>query len=120
MLKKPLKKWSQQPLSLDNDDMIRNSLKVKVGIYLVITLTLAVFLFTFMVVRNSREQLLEQTVSHGAQLSEAIINSTRFAMLENRPSYVDQIVAGNAFVFDHQDEFFRKRCHCVFPWGDRW
>ncbi|MDH3789181.1 MAG: ATP-binding protein [Xanthomonadales bacterium] len=72
--------------------MIRNSLKVKVGIYLVITLTLAVFLFTFMVVRNSREELLQQTMDHAAQLSEVIIKSTRFAMLQNQPSHVDKII----------------------------
>lgn len=73
--------------------MKTSSLKFKLGLYLLIALALAVFLFTWLVVRNSREQLLQQTMSHAAQLSEAIINSTRFAMLENRPSYVDQIVA---------------------------
>ena len=73
--------------------MNSSSLKFKVGLYLVIVLTLAVFLFTYLIVRNSREQLLQQTVSHAAQLSEAIINSTRFAMLENKPSFVDRIVA---------------------------
>jgi len=73
--------------------MNRRSLKFKMGVYLLIALTLAVFLFTWMVVRNSREQLLLQTVSHATQLSEAIINSTRFAMLENRPTYIDQIIA---------------------------
>ena len=73
--------------------MNTSSLKFKVGLYLVIVLILAVFLFTFLVVRNSREQLLQQTVTHAAQLSEAIINSTRFAMLENKPSFIDRIIA---------------------------
>jgi two-component system NtrC family sensor kinase len=72
--------------------MIRNSLKVKVAIYLVIALTVAVFLFTFMVVRNSREELLQQAVSHAAQLSEVITKSTRFAMVQNKPSYIDEII----------------------------
>jgi two-component system NtrC family sensor kinase len=72
--------------------MIRNSLKVKVGVYLVIALTVAVFVFTFMVVRNSREELLQQAISHAAQLSEVITKSTRFAMLQNQPSYVDKII----------------------------
>jgi len=72
--------------------MIRNSLKVKVGIYLVVALTVAVFLFTFMVVRNSREEMLQQAISHAAQMSEVIIKSTRFAMLQNQPSYVDEII----------------------------
>jgi len=72
--------------------MNRNSLRFKVGFYLVLTLTVAVFLFTFMIVRNNREEMLNQAVSHAAQLSEAIIKSTRFAMLQNMPSFVDRIV----------------------------
>jgi len=72
--------------------MIRNNLKVKVGFYLVIALMVAVFLFTSMVVRNNREELLQQAISHAAQLSEVITKSTRFAMLQNQPSYVDKII----------------------------
>ena len=72
--------------------MNRSSLKFKVGIYLVIVLTVVVFVFTALMVRNSREQLLQQTISHAAQLSEALIKSTRFAMLENKPSFVDRII----------------------------
>jgi len=72
--------------------MIRKSLGFKVGMYLVAALTVAVFLFTFMVVRNNREELLQQAISHAAQLSEVITKSTRFAMLQNQPSYVNQII----------------------------
>jgi two-component system NtrC family sensor kinase len=72
--------------------MIRNSLKIKVGFYLVIVLMLAVVLFTSLVVRNNREELLQQAISHVAQLSEVITKSTRFAMLQNQPSYVDKII----------------------------
>ena len=72
--------------------MTRNSLKFKVGFYLVIALTLAVFIFTLMVVRNNREELLQQAVRHNAQLSGVVIKSTRFAMLQNKPSQVSQII----------------------------
>lgn len=72
--------------------MIRDSLRFKVGFYLVIALTLAVLLFTLMIVRNNREELMQQAVSHAAQLSEAITKSTRFAMLQNMPSFVDRII----------------------------
>lgn len=72
--------------------MNRDSLKFKVAIYLVIMLTVVVVVFTALIVQNSREQLLRQTVSHAAQLSEALIKSTRFAMLENKPSFVDRII----------------------------
>ena len=80
--------------------MNRNSLKFKVGFYLVIALTLVVFVFTTLVVHNSREQLLQQSIGHAAQLSEALIKSTRFAMLENKPSFVDRIIED---VGAHQD-----------------
>lgn len=70
----------------------RNSLKFKVSFYLVMALTLAVFIFTWMVVRNNREELLQQAVDNSAQLSEVLIKSTRFAMLENKPSEVNEII----------------------------
>jgi len=69
-----------------------NTLKARVSTYLVVALTIAVFLFTFMVVRNSREELLAQAISHATQLSEVVIKSTRFAMLQNQPAHVDQII----------------------------
>jgi two-component system NtrC family sensor kinase len=72
--------------------MNRNSLKFKVGFYLVIALTIAVFAFTFQVVRNNRAQMMQQAVGHAAQLSVAMIKSTRFAMLENKSSFVDRII----------------------------
>jgi len=72
--------------------MTWSSLRVKVGIYLVVALSLAAFLFTFLVVRNSREELLREAISHAAQLSEVVIKSTRFAMLQNQPEHVNQII----------------------------
>lgn len=72
--------------------MIRNSLKIKVSFYLVVALTAAVCLFTFMVVHNSRQQFLDQAISHVAQLSEVITKSTRFAMLSNQPSHIEKII----------------------------
>ncbi len=68
------------------------SLKAKVGLYLVAALSVAVFVFTYMVVRNSRDALLQQAISHSAQLSEVITKSTRFAMLRNQPSYINKII----------------------------
>lgn len=66
--------------------------KTKVALYLVIGLLAAVILFSWLVIRNNREELLEQTMSQAAQLSEVIIKSTRYAMLQNRPDYVDKII----------------------------
>lgn len=69
-----------------------NRLKVKIAVYLTTALGIAVLLFTWMVVRNNHEQLMRQAERHAAQLSEVVIKSTRFAMLQNRPSHVDKII----------------------------
>ncbi len=71
---------------------LKNSLKLKVGLYVMIALTVAVLIFTLMVVRNNREELLQQVITNSAQLSGVVIRSTRFAMLQNQPSHVDQII----------------------------
>ena len=73
--------------------MITRSLRFKVGFSLVAALSVAVLLFTLLVVRNNREELLQEAISHAGQLSEVIIKSTRFAMLQNQPSHVGQIIA---------------------------
>jgi len=71
---------------------VKNSLKFKVGFYVVVALTAAVFVFTMMVVRNNREELLQQVTDNSGQLSRVVIGSTRFAMLQNQPSHVSQII----------------------------
>ena len=68
------------------------SLKLKIGFFLAITLTVAVLLFTVLVVRHSRQELLQEATGHVNQLSEVITRSTRFAMLQNQPAYVGQII----------------------------
>jgi two-component system NtrC family sensor kinase len=71
---------------------MRNSLKFKVGSYLVVVLTIAVFVFTMLLVRNNREELMQQVTNNSGQLSRVVISSTRFAMLQNKPSHVDRII----------------------------
>lgn len=68
------------------------SLKLKFGFFLAITLTVAMLLFTVLVVRHSRQELLQEATGHVNQLSEVIMRSTRFAMLQNQPAYVGQII----------------------------
>jgi two-component system NtrC family sensor kinase len=68
------------------------SLKLKIGIFLATTLTVAMLLFTVLVVRHSRQELLQEAAGHVNQLSEVITRSTRFAMLQNQPAYVGQII----------------------------
>lgn len=68
------------------------SLKLKIGVFLATTLTVAMLLFTVLVVRHSRQELLQEAAGHVNQLSEVITRSTRFAMLQNQPAYVGQII----------------------------
>jgi len=72
--------------------MNRQSLKFKVGLYLTVALSLAVVLFTGLVVWYQRTELLDTVAGHVIQLSEVITRSTRFAMLQNQPTYVDTII----------------------------
>jgi two-component system NtrC family sensor kinase len=72
--------------------MRSQTLKLKVAVYLAIALTAAMLVFTLLVVRYQREQLLDQAVGHVTQLSEVITRSTRFAMLQNQPAYVNRIL----------------------------
>jgi two-component system NtrC family sensor kinase len=69
-----------------------SSLRVKVGVSLVIALSVAVLLFTYMIVRNNREALLDQAISSAAQLVGVVMNSTRFAMQHDAPGDVAQIL----------------------------
>lgn len=72
--------------------MFPRTLKFKVGIYLAITLTAAMLLFTLLVVLQQREERFDDVADHVTQLSEVIAKSTRYAMLQNQPAYVDRII----------------------------
>lgn len=67
-------------------------LKFKVGLYLALTLTVAMTLFTMLVVRHQRDELREATVSHLSKISEVITKSTRYAMLQDEPAYIARII----------------------------
>ncbi len=72
--------------------MRSKTLKFKVVLYLAVALTLAMLVFITLVLRHQRDELLREAVSHVAQISDVIKNSTRFAMLTNQPAYVDSII----------------------------
>jgi two-component system NtrC family sensor kinase len=75
-------------------------LRLKIGLSLAAALSVAMLIFILLVVKHHREELLEGAASHVTQLSEVIIKSTRFAMLQNQPSYVDKIIQD---VGSHED-----------------
>ena len=68
------------------------TLELRVVVYLAIALTVAMIIFTMVVVRYQRAELLKEAVRHANQLSEVIIKSTRYAMLQYQPDYVDKII----------------------------
>lgn len=68
------------------------TLKFKVGFYLAAGLTVTLLLFTVLVFRHQRDELLKEAVRHVTQLSEVITKSTRFAMLQNQPYFVHRIL----------------------------
>jgi two-component system NtrC family sensor kinase len=72
--------------------MRRQTLKRKIGLYLTVALSLAMLTFTVLVGWYLRNQLLHAASDHIAQLAEVITRSTRFAMLQNQPTYVAHIL----------------------------
>jgi two-component system, NtrC family, sensor kinase len=72
--------------------MRSRTLKFKIVLYLALALTLAMLVFSVLVVRHQRDELLREAVSHVTQISDVIKKSTRFAMLTNQPTYVDSII----------------------------
>jgi len=72
--------------------MYPRSLKFKVGLYLAIALIAAMAIFIALVIQYQRAELIGQVSENVAQISQVITKSTRFAMLENRPAYVDIIL----------------------------
>ena len=72
--------------------MLAQTLKSKVVLYLAIALSAAMLLFTGLVAWFLHNEILGKVSDHVIQLSEVIARSTRFAMLQNEPSYVDQII----------------------------
>jgi two-component system NtrC family sensor kinase len=68
------------------------TLKFKVVVYLTIALSVPMLLFTGGVGWYLRSQMLAKVSDHVIQVAEIIAKSTRFAMLQNQPAYVDRII----------------------------
>ena len=64
----------------------------KVAVYLTLALSVAMLMFTLLSAWYLRNQLQAEVSDHVSQLSEVITKSTRFAMLQNQPAYVDRII----------------------------
>ena len=69
------------------------TLKIKIALYLAVGLAAVLALYTVLMIRQQRQDLLDTAVAQVMQLSDAIIRSTNFMMLQNQPYYVHRIIA---------------------------
>ena len=72
--------------------MNTKALRFKVAVYPALALLAALALFSLLLVRHQRNEALAEATRHVTQLSEMLIRSTRFAMLQNQPEYVHRII----------------------------
>jgi two-component system NtrC family sensor kinase len=85
--------------------MLPKALRFKVSFYPALALLVALVLFSVLLVRHQRSEILAEAVRHVAQLSEVLIRSTRYAMLQNQPEYVHRIIQDVA----HQNNIEKVR-----------
>jgi two-component system NtrC family sensor kinase len=69
-----------------------SSLKFKFAVYLSAFLLVAFSVFTWTLTQQQRVELQDTAVAHILQLSDAVVRSTRFMMMEDKPDYVHQLI----------------------------
>ena len=74
------------------ETMLPKHLRLKVSVYLIIALSAAMVLFTFLIVRHQQQDQLEQAARHVIQISEVVAKSTRYAMLLNKRDIAEKII----------------------------
>ena len=72
--------------------MQKNSLKLKIGFYLIIVLSTAMLLFTWLILKHRQEDMQGVVARHVTQLSEMVVASTRYTMLVNKRDIVEKII----------------------------
>jgi two-component system NtrC family sensor kinase len=72
--------------------MFRNSLKLKVSLYLILALSPAVIALPIYIVDRQQEQLQGEIARYVAQVAEIIVKSTRYAMLTNEREMAEKII----------------------------
>lgn len=72
--------------------MLQENLKLKVSLYLIIALSTAMILFTFLIVKHQMQELESEVSRHVTQIAEVIVKSTRYAMLLNKRDIAEKII----------------------------
>ncbi|MDO8742689.1 MAG: ATP-binding protein [bacterium] len=68
------------------------NLRVKVSLYLFIALSVAMVLFTLLILKHRQEDMQSVVSQHVTQLSDVIVASTRYTMLVNKRDIADKII----------------------------
>ncbi len=69
------------------------SLRVRVGLYLGITLAVAMTLFTLLILKHRQEDMQEMAARHALHLADVIVASTRHTMQINKRDIADKIIS---------------------------
>ncbi len=72
--------------------MLRQNLRLKVSLLLVIALSPALIVLPYLIVRHQQERLQEEISRHVTQIAEVIVKSMRYAMLENEREIAEKII----------------------------
>lgn len=69
------------------------TLRVRVSLYLGLTLSVAMILFVLLILKHQQNDLQEVAARHVTQLTDVIVASTRYAMLVNEREITEKIIA---------------------------
>ena len=72
--------------------ILPNNLKVKVSLYLTVTLWAAIIVFIALIIKHQQDDLLEEVSRHVKQISKVIVKSTRYAILVNKRDVAEKII----------------------------
>lgn len=72
--------------------MPKSSLKLKFGLYLIAVLSVAMLVFTLLILQHRQDDLQGVVVRHVSQISEMVVASTRYTMLVNKQDIVEKII----------------------------
>ncbi|MCK9380887.1 MAG: ATP-binding protein [Sulfuritalea sp.] len=68
------------------------SLRVRVSLYLFIALSVAMILFTVLILKHRQEDMQDVVSQHVTQLSDVVVASTRYTMLVNKRDIAEKII----------------------------
>jgi two-component system NtrC family sensor kinase len=72
--------------------MLKNNLKLKVSLYLAISLSAVMLGFIVVLAKQHEAELEKEIARHVTQISDVVVKSTRYAMLLNKRDFADKII----------------------------